>query len=327
MSLIAKLALSAALTVAIPGAIALGLIVSDRPVEGLRAEGGGLDFSVLHGGDLPVLQPYTARDGAELGYRRWDSGQEGAPLIIAVHGSGWHGAQFAALGAGLAAQGFDVVAPDLRGHGPAPARRGDVDYIGQFEDDLADLIAHEARPGQRVAMLGHSSGGGLVIRFAGGAHGGLIERAMLLAPFVQYDAPTARPDSGGWARVMTRRVIGLTMLNAVGIRALNHLPVIQFRFPASVLEGPQGQTATRAYSFRLNASFAPRRDWRADIAALPRFLLLAGRDDEAFRAEAYEPTFRAVTDRGSYALTGATHLSVVDDPETLTRVAAFLREG
>lgn len=324
MILLSKIAMSAALCVAIPGAIALGLIASDPPVADLRAEGQGLDFSVLGGADLPALQSYPARDGATLGFRRWDAGPEAGTLVVAVHGSGWHGAQFARLGAGLAAAGFDVVAPDLRGHGPAPARRGDVDYIGQFEDDLADLIEGQARPGQRVAMLGHSSGGGLVMRFAGGAQGGLIERAVLLAPFVQYDAPTARPESGGWARVMTRRIIGLSMLNGVGIRALNHLPVIQFRFPEAVLDGPQGATATRAYSFRLNASFAPRRDWQGDIAALPPFLLLAGRADEAFRAEAYEPTFRAVTERGEYALTGATHLSVVDDPETLDRVVAFL---
>ncbi|WP_334192489.1 alpha/beta fold hydrolase [Pararhodobacter sp.] len=327
MNLLSKIAISAALSLAISGGIALGLIASDRPVEDLRAEGGGLDFSALSGSALPDLQRYRARDGAELGYRRWDAAREDAMLVVAVHGSGWHGAQFARLGAGLAAAGFDVVAPDLRGHGPAPARRGDIDYIGQFEADLADLIADQARPGQRVAMLGHSSGGGLVIRFAGGDQGALIERAVLLAPFVQYDAPTARPESGGWARVMTRRIIGLTMLNAVGIRVLNHLPVIQFRFPDSVLDGPQGATATRAYSFRLNTSYAPRRDWRAEIAALPPFLLLAGRADEAFLAEAYEPTFSAVTDRGQYALTGASHLSVVDDPETLARVAAFLNGG
>ena len=291
----------------------------------LRAAGEGLDFSVLSGAALPALQSYTARDGGALGFRRWDSGRAEAPLVVAVHGSGWHGAQFARLGAGLAAAGFDVIAPDLRGHGPNPERRGDIDYIGQLEDDLADLIGAEAEPGQPVTMLGHSSGGGLVIRFAGGAHGGLIDRAVLLAPFVQYDAPTARPNSGGWARVLTRRVIGLVMLNTVRITALNHLPVIQFRFPDAVLDGPQGQSATRAYSFRLNTSFAPRRNWQADVASLPDFLLLAGREDEAFRAEAYEPTFAPLTDRGQYALTGATHLSLVDDPETLRRVTGFLR--
>jgi pimeloyl-ACP methyl ester carboxylesterase len=327
MSLLSKIALSAGLSVAIPGALALGLIASDRPIPDLRAEGAGLDFSVLSAGSgTTPLRPYTARDGAVLGFRRWDSARENAPLVVAVHGSGWHGAQFEALGAALAAQGVaDVIAPDLRGHGPSPQRRGDVGYIGQFEDDLADLIADQRRAGQPVVMLGHSSGGGLVIRFAGGAHGGLLAGAILLAPFVQYDAPTARPGSGGWARVLTRRVIGLTMLNAVGIRALNHLPVIQFRFPAAVLDGPQGATATRAYSYRLNTGFAPRRDWGADIAALPAFLLLVGDHDEAFVPEAYEPTFRAHSDRGTYAMVPTGHLDVVDAPETLAQIAAFLQ--
>ncbi|WP_370207174.1 alpha/beta hydrolase [Pararhodobacter marinus] len=324
MSLLAKIAVSAALCVAIPATIALGLIASDRPQRDLRAEGEGLDFSVLARAELPELQAYTARDGTGLGYRQWLSGRDDAPLLVAVHGSGWHSAQFAGLGPALAEAGIDVIAPDLRGHGPDPQRRGDVDYIGQFEDDLADLITRTARAGQSVVMLGHSSGGGLVIRFAGGEHGAMIDRAVLLAPFVQYDAPTARPASGGWAHVLTRRVIGLSMLNMAHVTALNHLTVIQFRFPSSVLDGPLGETATRAYSYRLNTGFAPRRDWQADIAALPPFLLIAGARDEAFVAEAYEPTFAAITDRGDYALTGATHLSVVDDPETLQRVIDFM---
>lgn len=327
MGPVSKIILSAALCVAIPGGIALGLIVSDRPVADLRADGGaGLDFARLPAGQEPApLQTYTARDGATLGFRRWDSGRADAPLVVAVHGSGWHGMQFEGLGAALAGQGLaDVIAPDLRGHGPDPQRRGDIDHIGQFEEDLADLIGRQARDGQRVVMLGHSSGGGLVIRFAGGAQGALLDGAILLAPYVQYDAPTARPESGGWARVMTRRVIGLSMLNMVGITALNHLPVIQFRFPASVLDGPLGDTATRAYSFRLNTGFSPRRDWQADIAALPGFLLVAGDQDEAFVAAAYAPTFAAATERGQYALVPSGHLDVVDHPQTRVLIAEYL---
>ncbi len=327
MSLLSKLAVSAVLALVIPAGIALGLIASQRPVPDLRAGGVGLDFGTLSPNVAVPLQPYTAADGAVLGFRRWDSGRAGAPLVVMVHGSGWHGGQFAGLGAALAGQGLaDVVAPDLRGHGPAPQRRGDVDFIGQFEDDLAALIAQQVRPGQRVVMLGHSSGGGLVIRFAGGAQGAMIDRAVLLAPFVQHDAPTTRPDSGGWAQVLLRRVIGLSMLNAVGITGLNHLTVLQFRFPDSVLDGPQGHTATRAYSFRLMTGFNPRRNWQADVAALPPFLLVAGRRDEAFVAEVYEPTFTPITGRGRYALTGSGHLGVVDDPETLARIAEFLAQ-
>ena len=45
MTLWAKFALSAALFVAIPAGIALGLIASQRPVPDLRAEGDGLELN------------------------------------------------------------------------------------------------------------------------------------------------------------------------------------------------------------------------------------------------------------------------------------------
>jgi pimeloyl-ACP methyl ester carboxylesterase len=148
---------------------------------------------------------------------------------------------------------------------------------------------------------------------------------VLLAPFVQHDAPTARPDAGGWARVLTRRVIGLAILNAVGVRALNHLPVIQFRFPASVLDGPLGGTATRAYSYRLNTGFAPRRDWGRDVAALPPYLLVAGARDEAFVADAYASALAPHNPGGTFVvLDGVGHLGVVDAPATFDALRGYL---
>lgn len=93
--------------------------------------------------------------------------------------------------------GFEVLLPDLRGHGVAPATRGDVGYIGAFEDDLADLIAAYRRPEQPVYMVGHSSGGGLVVRFAGWDHGSVLSKAVLLSPFLKYDAPIMRDNAGG----------------------------------------------------------------------------------------------------------------------------------
>jgi pimeloyl-ACP methyl ester carboxylesterase len=200
-----------------------------------------------------------------------------------------------------------------------------VDYIGQLEDDLADMIKARARPGQKVVMIGHSSGGGLVTRFAGGANGGLLDGAVLLAPFLKYNAPTTRPNSGGWAMPQTRRIIGLSILNAVGIRALNYLVVISFKMPDAVMDGPLGHLATTSYSFRMNASYAPRVDYLSDIKALPPFPLMAGDRDEAFIADQYEPLMRQVTGKGRYLIAKDTgHLGIVDAPGTAPAILAFL---
>ncbi|MYM54132.1 alpha/beta hydrolase [Thalassovita mangrovi] len=311
--------------VAVPLAIALGLIASQRPIE--MAGAGGLDFSrqVVRKGDPLPVEKVAMRDGFGLSVRHVGQGGD-KPLLVLVHGSGWHGAQFDALAPQLA-DVAEVLAPDLRGHGAEPERRGDVDYIGQFEDDLADLIRATAQPGQKVVLAGHSSGGGLVVRFAGGEHRDLIDGAVLMAPFLKYNAPTTRPNSGGWAHILLRRIIGLTMLNAAGIKALNHLTVIQFDMPKTVLDGPLGHTATTAYSHRLNTSFAPRSAYEKDIAALPRFLLIAGAEDEAFFADRFEPLMAPLNGNGQYRLVeGVSHLDIVDAPETKTAIRDFLNE-
>jgi len=305
--------------------VAVGLIISARPA--VLSGRGGLDFSAVRGGvETPAIAQVeiTIRDGTSIKARHLVEPSGNAPLIILVHGSGWHGAQFGGLATALSEKA-EILIPDLRGHGANPVRRGDVDYIGQLEDDIADIINARAKEGQEIILVGHSSGGGLVVRFAGGEHGHLIDKAVLLAPFLKYNAPTTRGNSGGWAQVLTRRIVGLTMLNAVGIRILNHLTVIQFNMPQAVLDGPLGSTATTAYSYRMNTSFAPRSDYLNDVAHLPTFLLIAGKDDEAFFADKYQPLMEAHTNRGQYRLLdGVSHLAVVDAPETATLIKSFL---
>lgn len=314
-----------AISVAITGAIALILIASQRP--GRLGGTAGLDFSgPLSAAGTPAQPQETVplRDGFGMQVRSYESGRESAPLLVLVHGSGWHGLQFDALARRLSAQA-DVLVPDLRGHGAQPGKRGDLAYIGQFEDDLADLIKARRKPGQKLILGGHSSGGGLVVRFAGGPYGDMLDGAVLLAPFLKHNAPTTRPNSGGWAQPLTRRIIGLSILNTFRITALNHLTVMQFNMPQAVLDGPLGDTATTAYSYRLNTSYAPRGDYLADVAALPPFLLVAGEADEAFDAAAYQPVMQAVTDKGRYLLVPDTgHLAIVDAPETANAIEGFL---
>ena len=287
---------------------------------------GGLDFSAVSGpGFAPPEEAIAARDGTPIRFRAFGAGAGARPLVIALHGSGWHGFQFQALCAEIADTGLaDCIARDLRGHGADPATRGDVASIGQFEDDIADLIAARSG-GAPVILLGHSSGGGLVARFAGGPHGDQIAGAILLAPFLGHNAPSQRPNSGGWARVRTARIIGLSILNGFRITALNHLPVIDFNFPEEIRTGPLAHTITATYSHRLNASYAPRRDYRKDIAALPEYLLIAGADDEAFHAERYAAVMADAGARGeTQVIANVGHLGIVDHAESLAAIVRYL---
>jgi pimeloyl-ACP methyl ester carboxylesterase len=240
--------------------------------------------------------------------------------------------QFHEMAEYLSRQGVGhIVVPDLRGHGFSPDRRGDVDHIGQFEDDIADLIVYaraEHTDGAQIILGGHSSGGGLVVRFAGGKYEKLADGFVLMAPFLKYDAPTTRPSSGGWANVATRRLIGLSMLNQIGITALNHLPVISFNMPKSVLDGPFGKTATLQYSYRLNTGFAPRTDYTSDLAAMSQpFLLLSGSNDESFYSDRYEGLISQYARSGTYRLLeGVNHIGLVNAPAAFDAIFKWVRE-
>lgn len=327
--MIVKALIFIASSVVIYFGIALLLIGSQRP--GPIVQGSGLEFGQLVANRFELPQDpafqratFATPDGQEhpLTVVHADGG-DALPLVVMIHGSGWHGQQFDRLAWNLR-DVAEVWAVTLRGHGENPARRGDIDHADQFEDDLAHLISGAGtRP---VVLLGHSSGGGLVVRFAGGRHRDLIDGAILLAPFLKHDAPVTRPNSGGWAFPMTRRIVGLSMLNQAGIRALDHLTVIQFAMPRAVRDGPLGHTATTAYSWRLNKGFSPRADYLRDVAALPPFLLIAGTADAAFDAAGYAPLLSGVTDKGRYVtLDGVGHLDLVDTPKTEDLVREYLR--
>lgn len=304
--------------------VAVVLVATQRPTGMSGASGLDLaDPRATAAAEPAPLQNIPLRDGYPLQVRMY-GGADNVPLLVLLHGSGLSGLQFDQLANELSDRA-DVIVPDLRGHGTAPGRGGDVDYIGQLEDDVADMIAAVAKPGQPVVMGGHSMGGGLVVRFAGGEHGGLLDGAILLAPVLAHDAPIMRDNAGGWADVLTRRIIGLDILNAFGITALNHLPVVRFNTPPSGLNGLLGDTVTTGYSYRLDASIAARGDTLADVAALPPFVLMAGSTDEVVISSQFAPTMGAVTDRGRFdMLLGASHLGIVDDPRTLGIIEGFL---
>lgn len=150
---------------------------------------------------MPGLERFQARDGTALAYRHYAVGAAAVGRVaVLVHGSSGSSTSVHALAEAPAARGVETYAPDIRGHG-ASGTRGDIGYIGQLEDDLADLVAviRQTAPTAPLTLIGHSAGGGFALRVASSPIQNLFARTVLLAPYLGYDAPTNRPDSGGWA--------------------------------------------------------------------------------------------------------------------------------
>ena len=267
-----------------------------------------------------------ARDGEKLTLQHFaaSSTTQSPMTLILLHGSGYQGAYLYPLADNLAKAGkAEVYVPNIRGHYLSGARRGDINYTNQLVDDITDIISHirSNQPKARILLGGHSSGGGLAVRYAGSEGGKMVESYLLLAPYLGHDAPTVRKNSGGWARPALPRIIGLSMLNTVGFKGFNHLPTLTFNMPKAVRNG----TETLSYSYRLMTGFAPHRDLKGDLENLPASSrVLVGAEDEAFVPGAYPPLFQAQSKARVHILPGLSHFEIANHPDVWAQSAQWL---
>ncbi|MFL9982024.1 alpha/beta hydrolase [Paraburkholderia sediminicola] len=243
-------------------------------------------FKSVDTSDLPPVERYSARDNAALAYRRYASRitrVRGSAVLI--HGSSASGVSLHTLAKALAATGYDVYVPDMRGHGES-GKKGRIAYIGQLEDDLSDFI-DAVQPGGPRTLAGFSAGGGFALRFAGDARQLAFDRYVLLAPFIHQKAPTTQPSVGGWVNVGLPRVIVLMILNKLHFTLFNHLPTVAYALSAEA-----ATKLTPQYSYNLMQNFRPHEDYRADIRATRQPIeVLVGADDEAFHAGKFAGVF------------------------------------
>ena len=220
---------------------------------------------------------------------------------------------------------METFAIDIRGHG-ASGTRGDIGYVGQLEHDLADFVAivRNTAPTAPLTLVGHSSGGGFALRVAGSPIQHLFERTVLLAPYLGYDAPSTRPDSGGWAKADIPRIVGLELLRVLRVNCCEALPVLALAVPPN-----SEKTLVGTYSDRLMRNFAVNRDYRHDLATATRpITIFSGADEELMFADKYVEAVRGAPAAVDVRLIdGVNHMGIVSVPSAISVVADEVAQG
>ncbi len=122
----------------------------------------------------------------------------GAPRlsVVMVHGLGLHCGLYRHVATALAERGVAVTQFDCRGHGRSGGPRGHVDAFADYLTDLHRVVelAQERFPGLRLALIGHSLGGLMVLSHALLARpAGLPARLVVAAPWLKLNVSVSRP--------------------------------------------------------------------------------------------------------------------------------------
>lgn len=120
------------------------------------------------------MSKITVKDGTEIYYKDWGTGQ---PLVFhhgwPLSGDDWDGQMMFFLN-----QGFRVIAHDRRGHGRSSQTATGHD-MDTYAADVAELA--QALDLKNAVHIGHSTGGGEVIRYVAKHGQGRVAKAVLIS--------------------------------------------------------------------------------------------------------------------------------------------------
>ena len=119
---------------------------------------------------MPML---TLKDGSQKFYKDWGSGR---PVVFS-HGWPLNADAWDAQANLVAENGFRAITHDRRGHGRSTQTRGG-NTMDQYADDLAELM--EYLDVRDAVLVGHSTGGGEVVRYLTRHGSARVAKAVLL---------------------------------------------------------------------------------------------------------------------------------------------------
>ena len=165
-----------------------------------------------------------------------------------------------------------------------PETRGDIAYLGQLEDDMADFVGRDPQDqSDRAADAARS----FLRRRLCAARRRLADPEPVRAhraagALSRLRRPDQPAESGGWANADIPRFLALSVCAGSGCHAAESLPALAFAVPPN-----SSQILTATYSYRLMRNFAAS-DYRADLAAATKpMTIFSGSADELMDSAKY----------------------------------------
>jgi non-heme chloroperoxidase len=225
--------------------------------------------------------PYaTLRDGTQMFYRDWGSGQP----VVFHHGWPLSGDDWDAQMLFFLAQGYRVIAHDRRGHGRS-GETFDGNEMDTYAADVGDLAAQlDLRDAIHV---GHSTGGGEVTRYVARYGAGRVAKAVIIGAVPPIMLKTEAYPNGLPLEVFDGFRTALAANRAAFYREVASGPFYGFNRPgATVIEATidnwwrQGMAGSAKSHYDCIKAFS-ETDFTEDLKAIDvPILILHGEDDQ-----------------------------------------------
>ncbi len=140
---------------------------------------------VFVGFEMSEKSTYQGFDGTTMLLRIWRPEVESKAVILGIHGLGSHSGLLDFIAEQFTTQGYTFYAPDMRGFGAYPGRKGHVENYDEYIDDMESLVAYLKlmHHDSKLFLFGHSLGGLHIIRYIA-RHPGEADAIMLSCPAV-----------------------------------------------------------------------------------------------------------------------------------------------
>lgn len=269
---------------------------------------------------------FVMRDGKKI--NAYTLASTSGSVILFIHGVNSNAAKYLKTAWLLQkATGSTIYAVDLRGHGLSAGTAGDVDHVNQYADDIADMIGtiRKEKPRAKILLAGHSMGGGVILKYVSGKYRQQVNGYVLMAPLLGHNSPAIKLDQGGVTnapeptmQLNFQRIIGLKMLNELGIHQNDSLPVMFFN-------QPNGTPVTK-YTYRANMSMAPENfiDGLGSVDA--PLLVVIGEKDEVFDATAQQKAVQENSKGKVVVVKDAKHDNLCLKKETFDAIKNWMKK-